>query len=201
MEASAPKSFLFDSLLPRVEWLAWLLASAGIVLAWFAVPRANVFLVLGFHTLAVVYFLDAFAPRAKAIANSTYYEEENTQNKSFLIERVVPQIQAQAMAFTSIGILFKLLFWAGANAFLLTGTLALGIVVAVQLYTNRLSRKVLLIASLGAIIAYIPSDELVRQFYRHDPVLTEKMLYHLHHPEDRAAAEEVERLPRVRHDH
>jgi hypothetical protein len=196
MEPPVQQNFLFDVLLPRVEWFAWLLASTGVVLAYFSYPRANIFLFLGFSTLAAVYFLGSFAPRSKSFDGSTYPGETQNiiQGKSFFIDKVVPQVQDQAMATALLGVQFKLLFWTGANTLLYTGNLTLVTVVAIQLYANRLSRKALVVGALGAIVAYIPSDDLVRQFYQHDPVLAQKMLYHLHHPKDKAAAEEVRHL-------
>jgi hypothetical protein len=194
MEPPVRKNLLFDTLLPRVEWFAWLLASAGIALAYFSYPRANIFIFFGFSTLATVYFLDAFAPHTYLIDNSFYHQEITTQDKSFLVDKVVPQVQAQAMAATLVGIQFKLLFWPGSHTLLLVGTALLAVVTAIQFYANCFSRKTLVIAALGAIAAYISSDELVRQFYRHDPALAEKIIYHLHHPEDKAAAKEIKRL-------
>ena len=198
METPAQQNFLFDSLLPRIEWFAWLLAITGVALAYFLFSKASFFISLGFLTLAAVYFLDAFAPRTYLIANSFSLQENTTQDKSFLVDKVAPQIQAQAMAATLVGIQFKLLFLPGSHTLLLVGTVSLAVIVAIQLYANRFSRKVLIITALGALVAYIPSDELVRQFYRHDSVLTEKMLYHLHHPEDKAAIREVHRLQQAR---
>ena len=194
MEPPVSKNLLFDTLLPRVEWFAWLLASAGVVLAYFSYPRANIFIFLGFSTLATIYFLDAFAPRTHLIDSFSYQEEITTQDKSFLVDRVVPQLQAQAMVATLVGIQFKLLFRPGSHTLLFVGTAILAVVVAIQLYANRFPRKILVIAVLGALVAYLPSDELVRQFYRHDPVRTEKMLYQLHHPDNEVAAREVPRL-------
>nr|GFC10056.1 hypothetical protein [Tanacetum cinerariifolium] len=171
MEPPVQKNFLFDALLPRVEWVAWLLAIASVVLAYFSYPRANIFLFLGFSTLATVYFSSSFAPSATAKTSSN-----------------------QAIAVTLVGIQFKLLFLPGYNTLLTVGLSIIAVVLAIQGYANNSSRKALIIVALGATVAYIPTDEFVRQFYRHDPILSEKMLYHLHHPKDKAAAEEDAQL-------
>jgi hypothetical protein len=201
MEPPVQKNFLFDALLPRVEWVAWLLAIAGVVLAYFSYPRATIFLFLGFSTLAAVYFLSSFAPSATAKNSSDQvdYKPFSSQEKSFLAQALAPHIQGQAIAVTLVGIQFKLLFLPGYNTLLTVGLSIIAVVLAIQGYVNQLSRKALIIATLGAIVAYIPTDEFVRQFYHHDPVLTEKMLYHLHHPKDKAAAEEVRHLEQARH--
>jgi hypothetical protein len=201
MDPPIPKNFLFDTLLPRVEWLAWLLAIMGVVLAYFSYPRAPIFLFLGFSTLAAVYFLSSFTPSATTSNlpyQPSYQPLVGTEEKSFLVQAVIPVLQGQAMAVTLVGIQFKLLFLPGYNTLLSVGLFILAIIIAIQIYVDNLSRKALLVGALGALMACISADELVQQFYRHDPVLIEKMRYHLHHPKDKAAAEEVRRLQRAR---
>jgi len=203
MESPAQKNFLFDVLLPRVEWLAWLLASTGVALAYFAVPRANIFLFFGFSTLAAVYFLSSSAPSAKATTwpDQIEYKPIVSAEKSFLTHALIPYIQGIAMAVTLIGIQFKLLFLPGYSTLLVVGLSIMATSTAIQLATNTLQRKLLVISALGAAVAYAPLDSLVRQFYQHDPVLAEKMIYHLQHPKDKAAAEEVRRLQKARQAH
>ena len=200
MESPSQNNFLFDVLLPRVEWLAWLLASAGVVLAYFALPRASIFLFFGFSTLAAVYFLSSFAPSAKTMTwpNQIEYKSVASENKSFLTHAFIPHIQGQAMAVTLMGIQFKLLFLPGYSTLLLVGITLMAAIVAIQIATNILQHKLLIIIALGATVAYVPLESLVRQFYQHDPALAKKMLYHLQHPKDDAAAEEVRRLQKAR---
>lgn len=203
MKPPVQKNFLFDVLLPRVEWLAWLLASAGVALAYFSYPRANIFIFLGFSTLAAVYFLSSFAPsaRARAWAYQIDYKQVIPEEKSFLTHALIPHIQGKAMAITLIGIQFKLLFLPGYGTLLLVGLSIMATIAAIQLATNSLSRKLLIIIALGVTVAYVPLDSLVRQFYQHGPALAEKMIYHLQHPKDEAAAEEVRRLQKARQAH
>ena len=102
------------------------------------------------------------------------------------------------MAVTLMGIQFKLLFLPGYSTLLLVGITLMAAIVAIQIATNILRRKLLIIIALGATVAYVPLESLVRQFYQHDPALAKKMLYHLQHPKDNAAAEEVRRLQKAR---
>ena len=171
----------------------------GLVFKYVAFAGASQLLVVGFCTLALVYFLGAFYPAVSSAVTAPYpgYVPP-TAEKSVLAEVVVPRVQGQALAVTLIGILFKLQFLPGASTMLLIGTISLALVAAIQLYHNNLSRKALAIALGGASMLYISADSLVRQFYRHDPVFVEKMLYHLHHPADKEAAEEVQRLRQAR---
>jgi hypothetical protein len=154
---------------------------------------------VGLSTLAIVYYLRAFEP--------VELEEEQLglgdelvapTGINFLLNAVSPKVQGIATATVLLGTLFKLLFWKGALPLLLAGTLALAIVLAMQLYAGRLARQALLFAGLGAIMLSIPTDDLVRKLYRDDPALVEKMLYQQHHPHDRAAAQEVSRLLQLR---
>ena len=54
---------------------------------------------------------------------------------------------------------------------------------------------------LGALAWAVPTETMVRQFYRDDSVLVEKMIYQHQHPGDKAATAEVLRLLHARHKH
>jgi hypothetical protein len=82
---------------------------------------------VGLGTLAVVYYLNSFAPIAPNTVDdfSTGYEPVPASQANFLLDAVGPKIQGIATAVSLIGILFKLLFWTGATNMLLVGTLCL----------------------------------------------------------------------------
>lgn len=199
MEAPNQKNFLFDTVLPIVERISWPLAVLGFGLRYFQLAGGSILLMIGLANLAIVYHLGSFAPVSTTpeAQQPFAYEPVSTSHTEPFTTIVLKKIGGIASAVTLIGILFKLLFWNGSASMLLVGTLSLAAVVVMQLTSNKLSRRVVLIACLGAITWAIPTDTFVQQFYRNDPELVEAMRYHLQHPKDRVVAEKVRQLLRT----
>ncbi|OUI74524.1 hypothetical protein B7R59_00025, partial [Streptococcus pyogenes] len=131
-------------------------ATVGITLTYFAFPNAAYFLFLGFSTLAAVYFLRSFAPSTKKTPlpyKPNYKPLGKAEEKFFLVHVVAPFIQGPTMAIILIGIQFKLRLLPNHSILLLAGLSILAVVLATQLYTGNLSRKALLVAVLGAVVA------------------------------------------------
>ncbi len=202
METLGKKHFLYDTVLPPIEWLSWPLAGLGLVLRYVQAPGGSILLLIGLANLSIVYYLRAFAPVAAAEPSPGFaydYESVSTSSAGIFLDFVLIKVAGITSAVALIGILFKLLFWNGSAVMLLVGTLTLVGVVAIQLARNSLSRRTILIAGLVSTVWAVPTGTLVHQFYRNDPVLASKMLYHLNHPKDQAAAKEVRQLQRVEH--
>jgi hypothetical protein len=193
------RNFLYEDVLPRVALIGWPLAVLGLIFRFMLLRGGSVLLMVGIGTLAYVYFLRAFEPAKLDFDQPDFdYEPVATSDSNFMLNEVAPKMQGIAIAVTLIGTLFKLLFWKGAMSILLAGTVSLTIVLAIQLYADKMLREALLFAALGAIMLSIPTDDLVREIYRDDQALVEKMLYQQHHPHDRTAAQEVSRLLQLR---
>jgi len=197
--ADATGNFLYDDVLPRVERIGWLLAITGLASKYYFFAKADILLIVGIGTLAVVYFLQAYAPNPAALAtsnqeaNNSFPKQEITTPPPFL-GFVATKVLGIGSAPTLLGILFKLLFWKGATAMLLAGISSLLIALALLASTGQLSRKGFLITILGISSLLIPTETLVRQFYRDDPALVEKMIFQHQHPRDKAVRAEITRL-------
>lgn len=199
----ATGNFLYDGVLPRVERFGWVLALTGLVSKYYLFAKADTLLMVGIGTLAVVYFLQAYAPNPTTLVtpnleeDSVFLKQTTTSPPSFLAF-VATKVIGIGSAPTLLGILFKLLFWKGATSMLLVGIFSLLIALILLASTGQFSRKGLIIATLGIGSLLIPTETLVRQFYRDDPALVEKMIVQLYHPSDKAATAEVQRLVRAR---
>jgi type IV secretory pathway TrbD component len=82
---------------------------------------------------------------------------------------------------------------------LLMGVPILLVTTSLKWAAGQVARPILIIAALGLFIWAVPTEPLVRTFYRDDPALVEKMIYQQQHPGDKAAAAEVQRLLQARH--
>lgn len=143
MEASEQKYFLYDTLLPKVERLGWLLTVLGLGLHYAVGYRARMVLTVGLLTLAVVYFLSSFAPAANKndFINQPYCTTNSGSEKSFLTDVLLPKIQGQAMAVTLVGVLFKVSFFPGSATLLQVGVSILLVTTVTQLAIGSLVRQ------------------------------------------------------------
>lgn len=193
-------NFLYDDVLPRVMQISWPLAMLGVIFRFMLLQGGSMLLMVGIGTLAVVYYLRAFAPSAFTNEDFyTSYEPVPNSPANFLLHAVAPKVQGIATAVCLIGILFKLLVWTGATMLLVIGVLCLAIVLAIHVFNSLLSNELLLFLAIGSTMLLIPTDDIIRRFYRDDPYLVEKMIFQHHHPHDRAAQTEVLRLLHARH--
>jgi hypothetical protein len=202
MENSLERITLFDLILPRVEVAAWLLAVLGVIAKWNLLASSGPLLVIGMLTLSSVFFLQAFAPRSNpdAFAQEAHQRAGKTSpyftvtdmTRNFFFDAAIPMIVGISMAVAITGILFKLLFLPGSQPLLTVGaaTIVLGtILVGLR---RQLDRRTLVVGALGTFMLCVPSEALIQQFHRNDPVLVEKMIYQLHHPHDPAASQAVQ---------
>ncbi len=203
MEGQPQGNFLYDAVLPKAELIFWLVLGLGLLLRGiFLVQGGDTLLLTGLEGLAIVYFLKAFEPSYTDIADESIF---NTLSASPPSESFISQLIRYILAFgnglTFSGIAFKLLFWKGAAFMLPAGTGMLLLTIAWQSSVGSLTRQTVLTASLGLIAWAIPTETLVRQFYRNDSILVEKMIYQHQHPNDKAATAEVLRRLHARHKH
>ena len=196
-----PRNFLYDTVLPKVEALAATVSVIGLALKWALKPGGDVLLLVGLGTLATVYFLSASQPLKRTVDDSFgggFSSPETAASRSFLAEAIAPKLAGLGASVLLIGALFKLLSWNGAAVMLLVGVMTLGIAVLLLASAGQLPRKYLLVLAFGAGVWAVPTETLIRQFHRNDPVLTQLLLYRLHHPRDRAANEAVRQYLQAR---
>ncbi|MGI4863396.1 MAG: hypothetical protein ACRYFZ_05690 [Janthinobacterium lividum] len=197
MEAPVQKNFLYDTLLPKVELINWLVVGAGLVLrCFFLRSGGNTLLTVGLEGLAIVYLLRAFEPSTIDVpANFAFNDATSMLPLSDgFISLLARQLLAFGSALTFLGILFKLLFWTGSAVMFPAGIGMLLLVIAWQSSVGSLARQTVLIAGLGVIAWTIPTDTLAQYLFRNDPILAEKLIFQHNHPHDRVAAQEVQQL-------
>ncbi|MDO7846059.1 hypothetical protein Q5H92_06815 [Hymenobacter sp. M29] len=193
------RSFLFDTLLPKMEVIGWVVAIIGLAGKWWLLAGGSMMLIVGLSTLSVVYFLSTYAPARikEEDALSEGHRKPSapfaaTSNApSFLADLLLPKVINMSSAVLLIGMLFKLMSWNGSQMMLMVGESTLFTAVILLLLNQRMHVRALVLVVLGGLLMYISADDLVRQFHRNDPVLVEKMIYRNHHPRDRAAQEAV----------
>ncbi|MGI4762790.1 MAG: hypothetical protein ACRYF0_18915 [Janthinobacterium lividum] len=197
--ADVTGNFLYDDVLPRVEQIGWLLSITGLVSKYYLFAKADIMLIVGIGTLAVVYFLQAYAPISAALGselegNSSFSEQAARGIQPPFLGVVASKVIGIGGATTLLGVLSKLVFWKGATPVLLVGSLSLIIALVILASVGQFSRKGFIIATLGVILLFIPTETLIRTFYRDDPALVEKMIFQHQHPRDKAAQAEIARL-------
>jgi hypothetical protein len=203
--ADIKRNFLYDDVLPRVEQLSWFVAFLGLTLKYLILPAGSMLLMVGTSTLAVVYFLQVFSPNSATLTTEPVEEAGNSIEYTGAAEPppfqgvVVAKVVGQGIAIILIGTLFKLLFWKGATNLLLIGVGSLVLALVMLASVGQFSRKGFAIAVLGIGMLLTPTETLVWVFYRDDPALVEKMIHQQHHPGDKAATAEVQRLLQARH--
>lgn len=192
-------SFLYDVLLPKLEPASWIVAIWGFIASWNQLVGGATFLIIGLANISIAYFLSAYKPSTPATTGGSYFEPVSSQQQlantldkpSFLLDSLAPKLVGISGAVVLVGTLFKLLFWNGSANMLMVGTGTIGLVVLLMTLNQRLDRRAVVLAAIGGVMLYFPSETLVRQFHRDDPELVELMVNQLHHPNDRAAARAV----------
>ncbi|MDQ2770193.1 MAG: hypothetical protein M3Y54_06810 [Bacteroidota bacterium] len=212
MEMTEPKrSFLYDVLLPKVEAVALILSVLGLALKLSLISSGNTELIIGLSTLSTVYFLRAFAPSKRIGADEVNFPEQyfgkptnhyaaTSSEISFFSDSILPKVIWLGGATAIIGILFKLMIWPGANNQLFVGFGCELIVIIGLALNQRVSLRSIVLGALTGVMLLINPKYLVQQFHRDDPVLVEKMFYHMDHPRDSAAGAAVrQQLNQARH--
>jgi hypothetical protein len=197
METQEPaKSFLYDILLPKLELIYVLISAAGLVLFWNSVKGGSALCIVGLGGLATVSFLNAFSPYNSINTDEPYFEPVAIQTldgneSSFFLDILAPKIAGIAGAVVLAGTLFKLMFWTGYSTMLLVGTALLLTIVVVMAFNQRMNLRAFILAALGSLMLYIPTETLMRQIHSDDPKRVTLMVYQIQHPHDRAAADAV----------
>ncbi|MCA8829831.1 hypothetical protein [Hymenobacter pini] len=179
-------SLLYDTLLPRMYVVSWLLTIAGFIAKSALQPVGNHMLVIGMHLLAVCVLLLAFKPRLSPLEPVNY-----RASSSFLLNVVLPKTVHIGASIVCVGMLFKLMTWAGYQPLMLIGGVLLLGSWLYQALAGRYSRGTGAIAALGLILYSVPEADLIRYFHRDDTVLADKMIYQAQHSNDPAAAQAV----------
>ena len=200
MEAAEFKgSFLYDSILPRIEKISLLVTLVGLLLAWTHIGRFEVMLLIGLQTLAITFFLRAFKPRASIpndelnfpsqYFNDTYAPVESVEMPGGWKDLIASKVINIACACVLVGTAFKAEFWNGADFQLMAGEIPLVISIVLLALQQHFERRAVLVAILGGLMLSVSSETLMRQLHSDDPQLVELMVNQLHNPHDRAANE------------
>ena len=74
------------------------------------------------------------------------------------------------------------------------------IVVLLMALNQRINMRAVVLAAIGIVMFTVSEETLMRQLHRDDPQLVELIVYQLHYPHDRAAAQAVRmRMNQMRH--
>lgn len=205
------RSFLYDTLLPKLEVIALMLTGVGLALKLNLVNSGNMLLLVGLATLSTVYFLRAFAPLKQISTDEVNFPEQyfgsptnqfpaTGSDISFFSDILMPKIIWLGGATAIIGILFKLMIWPGANNQLFVGLCSEIIVIIGLALNQRVNLRSTVLGVLTGTMLFINPKYLVQQFHHDDPVLVEKIFYYMGHPRDSAASAAVRKhLEQVRH--
>ena len=190
---------LFNSLASKIELIAAVAAIVGLAMKYALQSGGDLLLLLGMSILALIYFLrtsqpanflpdaSADAPRNKQLPGL----QPDAPDSLLLTQVIAPKLANLGASVICVATLFKLLSWNGSAIMLIVGVTTLGLSLLLLALARHLPLKYLLLFALGVAVWAVPAETLIRQFHRNDPVLTQLLLYRLHHPRDRAANEAV----------
>ncbi|MBK5279575.1 MAG: hypothetical protein JJE09_12005 [Bacteroidia bacterium] len=115
------QSLLYKVILPKVELVAAIISCIGLVLNYLKLPGASELIMIGFSTLASVFFLIAYTP----LTPGKPLQPERPKTFIDLLSLIVWKVVHIALAVTTIGLLFYLLHLKGFSQMMLIGTIAL----------------------------------------------------------------------------
>lgn len=182
------QSFLYDKLLPRLEQVSWPLAAIGLALAYFPFPGGSLLLTLGVYILATVYFLQTFSPNPTVLTTAPveetgdFFEPNGAGAPPAFIGLVASKVVGTGSAIALIGLLFKLLFWKGADNLLLAGAGSLILALVLLAGVGQFSRRGFTIAVLSSSLLFVSTETLIQVRYHDDPALAAKVLLQYHYP-------------------
>jgi hypothetical protein len=159
----------------KFELIVGLGAILGVLLKILHFPGSNIMIVLTFSTLSMFYYLFSFALfnniRLRDIFKKSSYKETNAKR---IIGAIVLGFALSAIL---TGVLFKLLFWAGANLQLRGGLYAIGLILPIATifyfrnkadYYKRVFKRIAIYGGLGLVLYFMPSSTLVDIYYRNN---------------------------------
>jgi hypothetical protein len=182
----------------KFEFILGFIAILGVLLKIFNVPGSNNLIILAFFTLSTFYYVFGFAffnnIRLRDIFKKVSYKATNAK-------RIIGAIGlGWAISMIIAGVIFKLLFWAGANMQLLTGLVVLGIILLVATifyfrnkaeYYKRIFKRIVIYGGIGLLLFLTPSSALVDIYYRNYPDYAELFKKVLDSPKDLELREQL----------
>lgn len=175
----------------NVNFIAWTTALIGLSLKLALLAGGPILLLIGLGAAALCSAALAFLPNElPGLVDGRTFE---SAQPDFFVELLAPKVIFISSAVAIIGVLFRLMIWAGSTNLLLIGGGNL-VVVSVVLLVKRVFRPYAFLLGIVAIaLLCVSRKDMVKLFHRNDLVLVEKMNYQIDHPQDQAAAEAVRR--------
>ena len=155
------------------------IALLGIILKLCMVSSGSILIVISLSTLYIFYFLSFIflnGIRFRDIFKRESYKHTNAK-------RIIGAIGIGfALSTIIMGILFKLLFWTGADQQLIVGLPLAAFISIIAFifylrnkieYYRRIFRRVAIIGGFGLLLYLTPTNTLVDLYYRNDPEYAE----------------------------
>jgi hypothetical protein len=167
----------------RTEKGLFLAFLIGLILKFLHLPGAGVLLVLSLSALVLLYCPGAI-----------YFFSDNTYKKQ---NNPLSIISGFFLAIITIGILFKLQYWTGANVYLLIGTVTAPIILGVTLllklkatddlkiYYRNMTIRLVTLTILTTLLYITPTATLIKIQYRDDPELARLKTLYYTNPENK----------------
>ena len=185
----------------KFELIVGLIAIFGIFLKILLIPGGGILVGLACTLLAVFYYVFSFALfngiKLRNIFKKVSYKDTNAK-------RIVGAI-AFGFALSAIltGVLYKLLFWAGANLLLRVGLYAIGLILPIATifyfrnkadYYKRVFKRIAIYGGIGLVLFFMPSSTLVDIYYRNNPDYAELYKKVLAAPDNLELREKLEQM-------
>lgn len=194
-----------------MKYLEIILAIAvliGVIMRWFSFPRGPLISILSFFLLSGIYMCFSFAllngVRLRDLFKSGSPFKEISQAR---IGGTV--LVGLTLAILVIGILFKMLFWEGADAILQVGLVGSFIAVAVGMsrylktkspFYIGLFKRIIIYGGLGLVLFLIPEMTLVEMKHKDHPAYLEALRKAKENPDNEELWKQVQKEEDKIHD-
>jgi hypothetical protein len=181
------------------EKILGLLALIGIILIIATIPGGNTLTILGLGILSMIYCYFGFAFFNGIRARDIFKKSSYAGIKAI---RIVGAIAAGMLLSTVvIGIMFKIMMWAGASAMLLIGFLPILIISIISvikysgnkdLYYKRILVRAIIFGGVALFLFLLPSDTILKIRYRCCPDYVNAVIAASNDPDNEALQQKAQ---------
>lgn len=185
----------------KLEFILTILFSISLTLYLFDIPGFSLFGVAQMGILSLIYFWFGIIIFNKISFRKMF---KKTSYKDISWNKLIGTFATGiGLSFTILGILFKFMFWPGANAILTNGLTILGVVLMISIvkfgsnkshFYKLIFYRILVFGGIGFSLSLISSMTIVEIKYRDSPKLINAYKKAFENPEDEKLWDEVNQI-------
>ncbi|MCT4624088.1 MAG: hypothetical protein N4A46_10740 [Schleiferiaceae bacterium] len=171
---------------------------AAIAMKVLRLPGADILMILGGGTLAMFYYVGGYFVIHNVSLRKLLKEKKGKDmSPAVLIGSIVAGWDFSLIV---LGLLFKIMFFPGADNMLILGVIFLTLIQIGSIFTrktnpeafSRFFNRVLIWFGLGVSATFVSNNTIIDYRYGHDPAYADAFKAYLQNPQDSAAAHDFE---------